>query len=112
MKAQQLIVAIAAGAMLLTAFAMLISGRAEANYVMTSVLVRVGLVLFTISLAWPTLVHLSGRIPVIVIAMVVGGIVIIAIRPRLLPIIAVLVVAGLAVHFILRGVSRRFDSRQ
>jgi hypothetical protein len=110
MSARRIILGVIATAMLLVAGALWLSGRAGIDSALMSVLVRVGIVLLTIFVAWPTLAKLQGRLPAIVTVTLLVAILFVAIRPKLLPIAIALVVAILVVHFGFRIAARQFGA--
>lgn len=108
MNARRITVGVLALAMLASAAAIWLTGNLDDDrQFLQGVLVRVGIVLATVFLAWPTLERLSGRLPAAVVAAAAGGILLVAIRPRLLLVATVLALAIVIVHFGLRSLSRR-----
>ncbi len=82
------------------------SGYTDSNAFWLGLMVRLGIVLLTIYLAWPSLAKLSGRVPHIVMGTLLAGLAFFVIRPKLLPLIAAAVVLTLGIHFGLRILSR------
>ncbi len=110
MKAQRWMLGGLATVMLVAALMLYLSrGLNDSGAYLTGILSRVGIVLLTIFLAWPTLEKNAERIPAFLTGAVLLGLLFFAIRPKLLPLILVLVVAVSVVHFGLRFVSKRLD---
>lgn len=66
------------------------------------VLVRVGCLLAAIWLAWPQFESLKNRASILVLAAIFGFLLLVAVRPRLLPIATALFVGGLFLNAVLR----------
>jgi Na+/melibiose symporter-like transporter len=85
-------------------------GLDDSNAFLVGASSKVGLVLLTIFLAWPTLEKSLSKAPALVNGMLLAALIFIAIRPRLLPLIVAGVVITLVVHFGLRFVSTRLEN--
>lgn len=83
-------------------FLVLTRGYEDETAFFSGVCVKVGLVLGAACLAWPTVEKLGSRLPTIVNVAVLSCVVLVAVRPRLMPLIVGLVVAIIVVHFGLR----------
>lgn len=81
------------------------AGITDDNAVFLGVCSKVGIVLLTIALAWPSLEGLMTRTPTIVNGVLLAALVFIAIRPRLMPLLIGGVLITLVVHFGLRFAS-------
>ena len=72
------------------------------------ILVRVGCLLAAIWLAWPQLDALKGRVPTLVLGCLLALLLIVAIRPRIFPIAAAIMLATIFVN----GAIRRFTGKR
>ena len=102
---QRLLIGICGLVCLLLGFAFYFSGQ-DSSQAAAGILVRVGFLLATIWLAWPQFESLKNKASVLVLMAVFAMLLIVAIRPRLFPIAAALLVGGLFVN----GALRRFAS--
>jgi hypothetical protein len=110
MNARRTILGVLAIAMLVLAASIwMVRGYTDTNAFLIGVLARVGILLATVWLAWPILERHAGRLPAILIATLLGLVLFIAIRPRLLPLALAVAVLLLVVHFGLRFLSRTID---
>ena len=75
------------------------------NAGLAGILVRVGLMLGAVWLAWKELEWLRGRASTMVVVAIVALLLIVAVRRQLFPIAAALLVGGLTVNGILRRLS-------
>ena len=90
---------------LLVGLSLYVSGE-DSRQAMAGILSRVGFLMSTIWLAWPQLETLKKRSSIAVLLGIVAVLLVVAIRPRLFPIAAVLIVGGLFIN----GAMRRFAS--
>lgn len=86
--------------------AWLSSDGTDASVFWIGVFMRVGTVLLTLFLAWPTLARLKGTVPNTAVVLLLVVVAVIAIRPRLFPVAVGLVALGIAIHLGLRFISR------
>jgi len=106
MNAQRITLAILGTLMVLMAtFTYFTAGITDDNAVFLGICSKVGIVLLTIALAWPSLQGLMTRTPTIVNGIVLAALIFIAIRPRLMPLLVGGVLLTLVVHFGLRFAS-------
>ena len=75
---------------------------ATASLFWLGVLVRLGTLLMTLFLAWPVLSRIRHRLPALAMAIGLGLLLLLVVRPRVVPLAAGLAVAGIIVHFGLR----------
>ena len=87
-------------------------GLTEDNAFLLGVCSKVGLVLLTIFVAWPSLDGMIERAPVLVNGMMLAALIFIAIRPRLFPLIIAFLIITLVVHFGFRFASTRMQGRR
>ena len=100
--------ALGAAMVLVALYTYFVFGYNEANAFLVGVCSKVGIVLLTIFLAWPSLEQSIDKAPMLLNLVLLGSVIFIAIRPRLLPLIVGLVVVSLLVHFGLRFAANRF----
>ena len=105
---QRLAVGLIAGLLLsLAVVLMVVNGlEAAAKNIAIGVSVRIGIVLMTIWLAWPTMENLSFKAPPVVIYIMLGAMVSFVIRPKLLVVFMPVAVIALVLHFGLRFFSQ------
>ena len=110
MKVRRLILGVIAVVMLVTSLVLFFSSSNEGMAYLTGVtgiFSRVGIVLFTLYLAWPVLEKHADRIPMFLGGTLLAGLLFLAIRPQMGRIIVVLILALLVIHFGLRFASSR-----
>ena len=86
-------------------------GLTEQNAFLVGVCSKVGLVLLTIFVAWPSLDGFVNRAPALVNGMILAALIFVAIRPRLFPLIIAFLVITLVVHIGLRFASRKLPGK-
>ena len=112
MNPRRIILGIIGAVMLFTAlFTYFTVGFTEDNAFFVGVCSKVGLVLLTIFLAWPSLEKSIDKAPAIVNGALLGAVIFIAIRPRLFPLILAGVALTLVVHFGFRFASSKLDRK-
>ncbi len=85
------------------------TGQTDNNAIFLGVCIKVGIVLITISLAWPAMETWVDRSPGTGYAVLLGVVIAFALGRRILPIIIAFIVIGLVVHFGMRFVSQKFQ---
>lgn len=83
------------------------TGITDENAVFLGVCSKVGFVLLTIFLAWPSLDGFIEKAPKLVNGIALAALIFVAIRPRLLPLLVGGIVIALVVHFGLRFASSK-----
>ncbi|MEM7455514.1 MAG: hypothetical protein AAF456_14270 [Planctomycetota bacterium] len=106
---QRIITGILAAVFLLAGAFLSLSGDSHdpfgSNVGFAGILVRVGLMLGAVWLAWKELEALRRRASTIVVVAIGVLLLMVAVRPRLIPIAAAIFVAGLTINGILRRLS-------
>ncbi len=106
MKVRRAIIGIISVTMIVAALVLWFFGGTGELPLFVGMMARIGVVLLTIFIAWPTLERHIHHMPAIVTATIALGALFLAIRPRLVPFVIGMVVLVSAVHFGMRYLSK------
>ena len=107
MNIRRAIVGILSVTMIVTALVLWFLGGTGELPLFVGMMARIGVVLFTIFIAWPTLERHIHHMPAIVTATLALSALFLAIRPRLLPLVIGMVLLIAAIHFGMRFLSKQ-----
>jgi hypothetical protein len=107
MNIRRVIVGILAVTMIVTALVLWFFGGTGELPLVVGMLARIGVVLFTIFVAWPTLERYIHHLPMVVTASIFVCVLILAVRPNLARLFLAMIVIILAVHFGMRFLSKQ-----
>lgn len=107
MKVRRAIVGIISATMIVAALVLWFFGGTGELPLVVGMMARVGFVLLAIFVAWPTLERYVHHLPAFVTATIALGALLLAIRPKLVPLVIGMVLLVSAVHFGMRYLSKQ-----
>lgn len=105
-SSQRILLGVIASIMLLVGIALYLFFPA-ASPAVTATLIRVGTVLGVVWLAFPQLKTVGQRVPVVVISGLLGGLVLMAVRPNLFKVAAALIVLLVALSLVAKVLRKK-----
>jgi hypothetical protein len=108
MKVRRAILGIVSVTMVVTALLLWFFGGTGESPLFAGMVARIGVVLFTVFLAWPALERHADRFPAVITGTIAVSALFLAIRPKLLPLVLGMLFLLLVIHFGFRFVSRTF----
>lgn len=107
MNIRRAIIGILSVTMIVTALVLWFFGGTGELPLVVGMMARIGVVLFTVFIAWPTLERHIQHMPVIVAAAIAVCVLILAVRPNLARLFFAMIVIILAVHFGMRFLAKK-----